>query len=109
MEPVELLARQGIAPGTLEPAPAPPAPRPAFDRVAAMPPRPCSACGDMAVTARAVTFAGAGHRWVDLCRDHALAVWRPSRVPPTLAEIAADLRAAAEAAGLLSRDGAAGK
>ncbi|AXI91366.1 hypothetical protein SAM9427_36995 (plasmid) [Streptomyces sp. ETH9427] len=98
MEPAELLARHGIAPGALEPAPAPPARRHTLDRVTAMPPRPCSVCGHMAVTARAVAFAGAGHRWVDLCRDHALAVWRPSRVPATLPEIAADLRAALEAA-----------
>ncbi|MGA5183058.1 hypothetical protein ACPCBF_25290 [Streptomyces pseudogriseolus] len=109
MEPAELLARHGIAPGALEQAPAPPARRPTIDRVLAMPPRPCSACGDTSVTARAVTFAGAGPRWVDLCRDHALAVWRSSRVPPTLVEIAADLRAAAEAAGLVLREGAVGK
>ncbi|GAA5216854.1 hypothetical protein [Streptomyces thinghirensis] len=100
MEPADLLFQRGVAPALLEPAPPPPARRETLDRVAAWPPRPCSACGTEAVTARAVTCAGAGPRWVDLCRDHALAVRRPSRVPATLEGIAADLYAAAEEAGL---------
>ncbi len=100
MEPSELLARHGVAPVLLEPAPAPPARRATFDRVAAMPPRACSACGAMSVTARAVTLAGAGPRWVDLCRDHALAVRRPFRGPATLTGLAADLRAVVQEAGI---------
>ncbi len=67
-----------------------------------MPPRPCSACGSDSVTARVVTFAGAGPRWVDLCRDHALVVRCPSRVPTTLEGTVADLRAAAQEVGLPS-------
>lgn len=100
MEPADLLAQRGVDPALLERAPPPPARRETVDRVAAWPPRLCSVCGSDSVTARAVTFADAGPRWVDLCRDHALAVRRPSSVPAALEGIAADLRAAAGEAGL---------
>ncbi|MFJ3213149.1 hypothetical protein [Streptomyces flaveolus] len=51
-----MLAQHSVAPFSLEPASPPPARRETVDRVLAMPPRPCSACGTGSVTARAVTL-----------------------------------------------------
>ncbi|MFH9821157.1 hypothetical protein [Streptomyces sp. NPDC017230] len=100
MEPADLLTRHSIDPAHLEAASAPPACRETLARVQAMPPRPCSVCGDHARTARAVDFPDAGPRRVDLCRGHGLAVMR--RLPHTMpGEIFADLRAAAAEAGLV--------
>jgi hypothetical protein len=44
----------------------------------------------------------AGRRWLDTCRTHMLAAarLRPSRMPPTVEQIAADLSAAAREAGV---------
>ncbi|MFL9658767.1 hypothetical protein ACJ7VE_34230 [Streptomyces sp. PB17] len=104
MEPVDLLTRHGIDPGGLEAAPAPPARRETLARVQAAPPRACVVCGGQAATARAVSFPGAGSRWVDLCWEHGMAVRRRSRLPASLEGIAADLRAAAREASLPGAD-----
>ncbi|MGW5568195.1 hypothetical protein ACWEWD_32920 [Streptomyces tendae] len=100
MEPADLLDHHGIKPTGLEAAPAPPARRETLARIQETPPPPCVVCGDPAATARSVRFPGAGPRWVDLCWDDGMAVRPRSRLPETLEGIAADLRAAAQAAGL---------
>ena len=100
MEPADLLDQHGIEPDSLEAAPDPPARRVTLARVQEAPPRSCVVCGAPAATVRAVPFPGAGPRWVDLCWDHGLAVRRRSFLPQTLEGIAADLRAAAQDAGL---------
>ena len=100
MGPAELLDRHGIEPDVLEAAPVPPARREILVRVQEAPPRACVVCGDRAAIARIVPFPAAGWRWVDLCWGHGMAVRRRSRLPATLEDIAADLRAAAREAGL---------
>ncbi|MFE1076086.1 hypothetical protein ACFW5W_33370 [Streptomyces sp. NPDC058783] len=100
MEPAGLLDQHGIKPARLEAAPPPPARRETLARVQETPPRSCVVCGDPAATARVVCFAGAGPRWVDLCWGDGMVVRPRCRVPATLEGIAADLRAAAQEAGL---------
>ncbi|MFE0851686.1 hypothetical protein ACFW5P_35250 [Streptomyces rochei] len=100
MEPAGLLDQHGIEPDALEVAPTPPARREILARVQALPPRVCVVCGEQSATVRIVSFPAAGPRWVDLCWDYGMAVRRRSRLPATLEDIAADLRAAAREAGL---------
>ncbi|OWA01045.1 hypothetical protein B9W62_35780 [Streptomyces sp. CS113] len=95
VEPTELLAGCGVSPARLEPVPAPPVLHEVVARILAWPPHPCSACGTDSATARVVPFPDTG-----LCWEHGMAVRRRSRVPATLEEIAADLRAAAAEADL---------
>lgn len=40
--------------------------------------RPCCVCGTDCRTSRVIDFPGCGPRWVDLCRDHSLAVSKPA-------------------------------
>lgn len=104
MEPADLLDQHGIKPDGLEAAPAPPARRETLVRIQEAPPRPCVVCGDPAATTRVVPFPGAGPRWADLCWGHGMAVRPRSRLPRTLEGIVADLRAAADEAGLPEGD-----
>jgi hypothetical protein len=100
MDVEELLARHAIDPAALEPAPADTSRQQVIDRICAFPPRPCSVCGEPSPTARMRVFPGHGPRWVDLCRDHSLAVIGPWRGPSTVEGILADLREAAAELGL---------
>ncbi|MFI7875752.1 hypothetical protein [Streptomyces salinarius] len=100
MEPADLLDQHGIKPAGLEAMPAPPARREMLPRVQEALPRSCGVGGAPAAAARAVRFAGAGPRWVNLCWDDGMAVRPRCRVPEALEGIAADLRAAAQEAGV---------
>ncbi|MEW2268050.1 hypothetical protein ACGF5T_30915 [Streptomyces sp. NPDC047853] len=90
MEHADLLTRHDINPEHLNQAPAPPARPQALARIQEVPPQPCTVCGTLAVTVRAVVFPGAGSRWVDLCWDHGMAVRRRHRLPQALEGITAD-------------------
>jgi hypothetical protein len=71
--------------------------------------RPCTVCGDGYRTAQVVPFPGEGSRWVDLCREHAIATMEPWRGPSTVEGILADLReVAAELAGETGETGETG-
>lgn len=94
----ELLAKAAVDVTHLEPAPAGARHRDVITRILATPPKPCTACGAPSPTARIIDTPD-GRRWVDLCRDHGLAVM-PRTAPPALDRVIADLRAAAAAARL---------
>lgn len=94
----DLLAKADVDVSRLEPAPAGARHRDVILRILAAPVKPCTACGAPSPTARIIETPS-GRRWVDLCRDHGLAVM-PRSAPPALVRVIADLRAAAAAARL---------
>ena len=67
--------------------------------------RPCCVCGIDYRTSRVIDFPGYGPRWVDLCRDHSLAVRRPAlaTMPTTVEGAFADIREVAAKFGLTMR------
>ncbi|MET9454479.1 hypothetical protein ABZY05_05225 [Streptomyces canus] len=67
--------------------------------------RPCCVCGTDYRTSRVIDFPGCGPRWVDLCRDHSLAVRKPAlpTMPATVEGAFADIREAAAKLGLTMR------
>ncbi|QQM45236.1 hypothetical protein [Streptomyces liliifuscus] len=105
MDDEAILRFLAVDPATLKPAP-PPRPRPPelWDRIGLNPVQ-CSACDNPAWTTRIITAPGLGFRWLDQCRDHAMAVIaaRPKRPPVPLADTLAVLQRAAEEAGLRMR------
>ncbi|MGW7339999.1 hypothetical protein [Streptomyces sp. NPDC054808] len=100
MEPADLLDQHGIKPAGLETMPAPPARRETLPRVQETLPRSCVVGGAPAAAARVVRFAGAGPHWVDLCWDDGMAVCPRCCGREKLEGIAANLRAAAQEAGV---------
>jgi hypothetical protein len=64
--------------------------------------RPCCVCGIDYRTSRVIDFPGYGPRWVDLCRDHSLAVRKPAlpTMPATVEGAFADIREVAATFGL---------
>lgn len=70
---LESLAHLGIDPAALEPGPDDLVQAPGWrERVYPDSPsrKPCSACGQPAMSTRLVPLPGLGPRWVDECRDH---------------------------------------
>ena len=67
--------------------------------------RPCCVCGIDYRTSRVIDFPDYGPRWVDLCRDHSLAVRRPAlpTMPATVEGAFADIREIAAKYGLTMR------
>jgi hypothetical protein len=96
----DLLAAHAIDPAGLESAPVDCSRRQVEARICSMPPRPCTFCGEVSPSARAVDLPGHGPRWVDLCSRHWRQVRRRWRGPSTVEGIVADLRAAADAVGV---------
>lgn len=111
MDDAAMLRFLAVDPADLKPAP-PPSPRPPelWDRIG-LNPVPCSACGNPAWTTRIIAAAGLGHRWLDQCRDHAMAVIaaRPKRPPVPVEEALSVLQQAAEETGLRMRVIASGR
>lgn len=105
MDDAALLAFLDVDPGDLKPAP-PPSPRPPelWDRIGLDPVR-CSACNNPAWTTRIIAVPGLGYRWLDQCRDHAMAVIaaRTKRPSVPMSETLSVLREAAEESGLRMR------
>ncbi|MCX4704388.1 hypothetical protein [Streptomyces sp. NBC_01373] len=95
----QLLTEHAIDPAALPSAPADASRRNVMHRICMLPPWPCGVCGDPSRTSRTIDTE-AGPRWVDLCRDHSLAVMPPWRGPTTVEGIVADLRWAAAQLGL---------
>ncbi|MEU8976075.1 hypothetical protein AB0D11_44060 [Streptomyces monashensis] len=96
----ELLGRHAVDPSHLELAPPEVTRRQVSARLREPTVRPCTVCGDGYRTAQVFTFPGEGPRWVDLCRELAIATMEPWRGPSTVEGILADLReVAAELAG----------
>ncbi|MEU0818988.1 hypothetical protein [Streptomyces mirabilis] len=96
----DLLRTLGIDPAALEPAP-PWAPYRGTSTARLDGGHRCARCGQPARATRVVDVPGLGRRWLDTCRDCFLAAARllPSRMPPTVEGIVADLRAAAAEVG----------
>jgi hypothetical protein len=67
--------------------------------------RPCCVCGTGYRTSRVIDFPGYGPRWVDLCRDHSLAVRKPAlpTMPATVEGAFEDIREIAAKMGLTMR------
>jgi hypothetical protein len=113
MDDADLLRLLDIDPADLDPAP-PWAPYRGTGAERIDGSRPCAGCGEPARSTRLVDVPGAGRRWLDTCRDHMLAAarLRPSRMPPTVERIAADLHTAARKAAVdltvVTDDGVAG-
>lgn len=105
MDDAQLLAFLGVDPADLKPAP-PPRPRPPelWDRIGLNPVQ-CAACNSPAWTTRIITAPGLGFRWLDQCRDHAMAVIaaRPKLPPVPVEDTLSVLREAAEETGLRMR------
>ncbi|PWI06693.1 hypothetical protein DIZ27_31755 [Streptomyces sp. NWU339] len=81
----------GVESGRLGPAPAGPDRHRVMARTGRRRVKPCSVWGEPCLTAGGID-TGRGRRRVDLCRDHTLAVSRPSSTMPTALEgILADL------------------
>ncbi|MGV9351578.1 hypothetical protein ACWDSD_44185 [Streptomyces spiralis] len=100
----DVLHRLGVDPADLAPAPARHVHREAAARIGRTP-NPCAGCGEPARTTGIIDVPGYGRRWLDRCRACFLATidLEPSRVPGTVDEIVADLRAAAAEAGAADR------
>lgn len=97
----ELLARHAVDPATLDPAPTDCSEAIRCARYDLHGQLPCSACGlpGDCRTSRVIATAH-GPRWVDLCREHSLAVMQGWRGPATPAGILADLREVAAEVGM---------
>ncbi|MFD4977479.1 hypothetical protein [Streptomyces sp. NPDC058424] len=97
----DVLRRLAVDPAGLAPAPPWQVHREAAVRVGRNP-VPCVGCGRSARAAGIIEVSGYGRRWLGRCRDCLLATidLQPSRVSGTVAEIVADLRAAAAEAGV---------
>ncbi|MFF0792917.1 hypothetical protein [Streptomyces spiralis] len=92
----DVLRHLSVEPAGLDPAPSQMRGRDAGRRIGRHP-RACVGCGRPARVTGIIDVPAYGHRWLDRCRDCFLATvdLEPSRVPPTLEGILADLRAAA--------------
>ncbi|WP_171109229.1 MULTISPECIES: hypothetical protein [unclassified Streptomyces] len=90
MDVADLVALHRVDPALLDRAPAVQWRPDERARLSAWPPLPCSICGDDTRTTRVIAPAGYGPRWLDLCRDHSLAVI--PKLPAPLSKILADLR-----------------
>ncbi|MGW3031211.1 hypothetical protein ACWDCB_08235 [Streptomyces sp. NPDC001178] len=102
MELGELLRQQRVDLSALDPAPGKPADREYFRRIHRM--LPCSACGEMAASARVHDSPDHGPRWVDLCTPRMVLTFRPApRMPTTWEGIFADLREVTAELGLTMR------
>ncbi|MFF4567566.1 hypothetical protein [Streptomyces sp. NPDC001435] len=97
----DVLRYLGADPAALAPAPSRWAGREASARLAPPPP-PCAGCGRPARATTAADLPGYGLRWLDRCRDCFLATvgMTSARVPATVDQVLADVRAAASEAGV---------
>lgn len=99
MDVEELLQQHAVDGARLDPAPPETGDRLTYDpqvraRYRADAWRPCCVCGTDYRTSRVIDFPGCGPRWVDLCRDHSLAVRKPAlpTMPATVEGAFADIR-----------------
>ncbi|MFE3033055.1 hypothetical protein ACFXKY_15595 [Streptomyces canus] len=110
MDVEELLRRHAVDGAGLDPAPPETGDRLTDDphvraRFRADAWRPCCVCGIDYRTCRVIDFPGYGPRWVDLCRDHSLAVTKPAlpTMPTTVEGAFADIREIVAKYGLTMR------
>jgi hypothetical protein len=110
MDVEELLRRHAVDGASLDPAPPETGDRLTDDphvraRFRADAWRPCCVCGTDYRTSRVIDFPGLGPRWVDLCRDHSLAVRKPAlpTMPSTVEGAFEDIREVAAGLGLTMR------
>ena len=110
MDVEELLRQHAVDGARLDPAPPETSDRLTDDphvraRFRADAWRPCCVCDIDYRTSRVIDFPGYGPRWVDLCRDHSLAVAKPAlpTMPTTVEGAFEDIREIAAKLGLTMR------